>query len=59
MSFGPHVNRYHARGERPGIVEHIEAAREEAHAEAGFVVTAAAIFVGGPKNREITLHPDE
>ena len=59
MSFGPHVNRYHARGSRPGIVEHIEAAREEALTEAGFAITAASIFVGGPKNREITLHPEE
>ena len=59
MSFGPHVNRYHAEGARPSIVEHLEVAREEALTGAGIVVKAAAIFVGGPKNREITLHPGE
>lgn len=57
--YGIHVNRYHARGKRPSIVEHIEAASEEALAEAGFALKVVAIFVGGPKNREITLHPEE
>lgn len=69
--YGAHVNRYHAdrppsdgvrrpdSGARPGIVAHLEAAREEAFAEAGLDLTAAAIFVGGPKNRAITLHPAE
>jgi len=57
--FGPHVNRIHAAGARPTIVDHIEAARGEALAEAGFAIAAAAIFVGGPKNREITLRPSE
>jgi endonuclease IV len=59
MLVGPHVNRYHAPGARPSIVEHIEAAAAEALAEAGLAVTAAAIFVGGPKNREITLRGEE
>jgi endonuclease IV len=59
MLLGPHVNRYHAEGARPGIVEHIEAARQEADTEAGFAIKAASIFVGGPKNRLITLHPEE
>jgi endonuclease IV len=59
MPFGPHINRYHASGARPSIVAHIEAACEQAAAEAGFKITAAAIFVGGPKNRAITLSPGE
>jgi endonuclease IV len=59
MSFGPHVNRDRARGARPPIVEHIAAAVAEAEDEAGFDITAVAIFVGGPKNREITLRDDE
>lgn len=57
---GPHVNRYHAlTSGRPSIVKHIEAAKREALNDAGFNIMAAAIFVGGPKNREITLHPNE
>ena len=59
MPYGPHVNRYHAPGDRPGIVEHIKAAREDAIAEASFKITAVSIFVGGPKNRKITLSPEE
>lgn len=71
--FGAHVNRYHAdrrpadgvrrpsadAPSRPSIVAEIEAARAEAFAEAGLDLTAAAIFVGGPKNRAITLRPAE
>ena len=61
--FGPHVTRDHARaahaGARPSIVEHIEAARLEAAEGAGFAITAAAIFVGGPKNRAINLRAEE
>ena len=53
--FGPHVNRYHAKGTRPRIDEHIEAARQEAEHEANFRVSAASIFVGGPQERKITL----
>ncbi len=59
MSFGPHVNRYYAQGPRPGMVEHLEVARREASTEAGFTAMSAAMFVGGPKNREITLQPEE
>jgi endonuclease IV len=59
MSFGPHVNRYHAQGARPKIAAHIEAARREAEAEAGFNITAAAIFVGGPHDRRINLQEIE
>jgi len=57
--FGPHVSRYHAAGKRPSIVAHIKAARQEAADAAGFSVTAVALFVGGPKNREITLTKQE
>jgi endonuclease IV len=71
MLIGPHVNRYHAQSRgpgasprgpgagRPGLAEHIEAARAEALAVSGFKVTAAAVFVGGPSRREITLTPEE
>ena len=51
MSFGPHVSRYHAPGARASIVAHIEAARREAEVDADFAIAAAAIFVGGPKNK--------
>ena len=57
--FGPHVNRYHAKGSRPRIDEHIEAARQEADHEADFRMRAAAIFVGGPQERKITLLASE
>lgn len=57
--FGPHVNRDHASGTRPGIVMHIATAQVEAHDEAGFDIRSAAVFVGGPKTREITLKPEE
>jgi len=59
MLVGPHVNRYHAPGARPALADHIEAARKEALAEAGVSIRAAAVFVGGPKNRTITLQPAE
>lgn len=58
MPFGPHVTRDLAPGPRPTIVEHIAAARAAAARE-GFRADAAAIFVGGPKTRAITLRPDE
>ncbi len=56
---GPHVNRVHARGARPSIAEHIEAARREAENDAGFMIQAASVFVGGPKDRRIIVSPDE
>jgi len=59
MSFGPHVNRYHATGKRPDITEHIEVACTEALHYANFVVKAVAIFVGGPKTCQITLSKKE
>lgn len=59
MSFGPHVNRYHAKGQRPSITAHIEAARREAEHDAGFRMTAASIFVGGPHDRRINLQETE
>ena len=52
---GAHINRVHATGKRPSIAAHIEAARREAEHEAGVRLTAASIFVGGPKDRRITL----
>lgn len=55
MRIGPHVNRYHAAGARPSIVAHIDAARREAKYAADFDISAVAIFVGGPKNRVITI----
>lgn len=57
--YGCHVNRYHARGARPSIAAHIEAARQEAEHDAGFKVTAVSVFVGGPQDRNITLHEEE
>jgi endonuclease IV len=59
MSLGAHISRYHAPGERPSIAAHIEWARREAELEAGVRLSAAAIFVGGPKGRQITLHESE
>ena len=59
MLAGAHINRYHAQGGRPSMVAHIAAACEEAAAEAGFELKAAAIFVGGPKSRTITLTVEE
>lgn len=57
LRLGCHVNRYHAAGARPSIVDHIHAACEEAepYVELGVV----SIFVGGPKTREITLQSEE
>lgn len=56
---GPHVDREYARGKRPGIAAHIEAAREEARREADFEVGVVSIFVGGPRSRTITLRAEE
>lgn len=57
---GPHVSRYHADPtSSPSLTAHIEAARAAAEHEAGFAVTAAAVFVGGPHNRQIILGDDE
>lgn len=56
---GIHVNRDHAPGTRPDMVEHVEAALEEARRAADIKLTAASIFVGGPKSRHITLREDE
>lgn len=59
MLIGAHVSRYHAAGDaRPGIVQHIKEARRSARAH-GIDMRAAQIFVGGPRERAITLHPDE
>ena len=57
--FGPHVSRVHASGVRPDISDHIETARREAEIDAAFRVTAASIFVGGPRDRKINLEPAE
>ncbi|XP_065650779.1 probable endonuclease 4 [Hydra vulgaris] len=57
--FGSHINRYHAKNKSATIAEHIEAARIEALNGASFVIKVVAIFVGGPKNRKISLRPDE
>ena len=62
MSVGIHVNREHASGHAGGhtsIVEHIEAARRTALDEAGVRLSVAAIFVGGPRHRAITLTAEE
>lgn len=56
MAFGCHVNRDYIRGGgRPSIVAQIEAAAAEAARDSDFTLRAAAIFVGGPRSREITL----
>ena len=57
--FGPHVNRYHASGKRPGMAAHIKAACGEAWATADFRVGAVAFFVGDTRELKINLHPDE
>jgi endonuclease IV len=62
--YGLHVNRYHAAAagaaaSRPSIADHIRAAVAEARDVSGFSVGAAAVFVGGPKSRSITLGPEE
>ena len=41
------------------MAAHIIAAQREAADEAGFAVRAVAVFVGGPKNRQITMSPAE
>jgi len=56
---GGHINRYHAKGKRPNILAHIKVAQQEAEDEAKFPLGVVSIFVGGPKNREITLNEDE
>lgn len=57
--FGPHVNRDYATGTRPGLTSHIAMAQVDAYDQAKFHMRAAAVFVGGPKTREITLAPEE
>jgi endonuclease IV len=57
MSFGPHVNRYHA-GPQATITAHIEHARAEA-ATMGAQIGVAAIFVSGPRDRKIAITPEE
>lgn len=52
--FGPHVNRCYASGKRPDIVEHITIAMKEEE-KTGVKIKAVSIFVGGPKNKTITL----
>jgi sugar phosphate isomerase/epimerase len=59
MRVGCHVNRHDAGGPRLSIAGHIEAARREAEHEAGLELAAAQIFVGGPRNRQITLRAAE
>jgi endonuclease IV len=59
LRIGCHVNRYHAYGARPSITDHIRAACEEANESAELIFGVVSIFVGGPKNRSITLHADE
>lgn len=60
---GIHVNRGstagHAGHARRSILEHILAAQKLAADEGGVDLRAAAIFVAGPRNREITLHEEE
>ena len=58
MLLGAHVSRYHAQDARPSIMHHIEEARRVAK-ENGVNMRAAQIFVGGPRERVITLHPEE
>jgi len=58
MPIGPHVNRTHAKGRRPNITAHIRVAVQEAK-NAGIVMGVTSIFVGGPKNRKITLKVEE
>ena len=55
---GPHVNRTHAPGARPGLAAHVEAAVAEA-AAGGFAVGAVAFFVASPRARALTLRPSE
>lgn len=55
--FGCHVNRESAV--RRDIANNISAAVREARDGSGFSMKAAAIFVGGPKNRKITLTDQE
>jgi len=63
---GIHVNRSFTVGHaghdghtRHSILEHILAAQKAAADEGGVDLRAAAIFVAGPRNREITLHEEE
>lgn len=56
--FGPHVNRVHAKGKRPSIVQHIAEVRRDAK-EHGFKAEAFQIFVAGPRSLEITLSEKE
>jgi len=56
MIAGPHVNRCHVAG--GSLAANIEAAIEDAHASADFVVGAVAVFIGGPHKRQITLETE-
>jgi len=57
--FGPHVDRVHARGKpRPTITAHIRAARAAA-AGADFDARSFQIFVANPRNKAITMRPEE
>ena len=56
--FGPHVNRDRAPAGAP-LAAHVEAARREAEAESGFPIRAAAVFVGGPRVRRVSLSDAE
>ncbi len=55
---GPHVSRLHAKGKRATMTAHIKAATREAKSE-GFAITAAALFVGGPRTKTINLKTAE
>ena len=60
--FGCHVNREGIKapaGARVSVVEYITAARISAEENAGLNMTAAAIFVAGPKHRNIILTQDD
>lgn len=56
--FGPHVGREHARGKRPPLAAHIEAARREA-ATLDFKMGAAQVFLAGPRSFKFTVDEAE
>jgi endonuclease IV len=58
MSFGCHVNRHWA-SPKSSITAHIKVASASAKKTADFTATAAAIFVGGPRTRTISLNPSD
>ncbi len=58
IMFGCHTNRVHAPGTRPSMTAHIKAAIAEA-AKEGIELRSASIFVGGPRNRTLTLRAAE